>query len=71
MLLDVIHGMDLGALWVIAGDFNLPVALVRDHVEGTGAVVVDPGEATCLPTVGEPSVLDYFVVSPAAACLLG
>ena len=59
-------------LWAIGGDFNIPAADCRLELEGAPAVVVEPGggEATCFPTLGSPSVLDYFVVSPAACRLL-
>ena len=57
-------------LWVIGGDFNLTPEECRAAVAGSPAITVAPGRPTCFPSLGAPSVLDFFVVSPGVERLL-
>ena len=59
------------SLWVLGGDFNLDPAECRTALAGSSAIVVAPAAATCRPTCGLPSTIDYFIVSLAMERLLG
>ena len=52
-------------LWVIAGDFNMtPQEMVEFLGERSRLDVVYPKGYTCYPSNGDPSCIDYFLVSP-------
>ena len=70
LLCRAISSLPNGALWVIGGDFNVSPAVCRGMVAGSPAVVISPSGDTCFPSVGAPSVLDFFLVSPAAERLI-
>ena len=71
LLKELVAAMPRGGLWAVAGDFNLRAADVQTVLAEAPVVVVAPDEHTCFPSLGEPSCLDFFVVSPALANVLG
>ena len=55
-----------GDLWVIGGDFNIEASDMVRWLGGRGALeVIRPGTATCFSSGGDPTELDFFLVSPA------
>ena len=55
-----------GDLWVICGDFNVEASDMVRWLGGRGVFeVMRPGTATCFSSGGDPTELDYFLVSPA------
>ena len=63
---DVTGFVEPGDLWAICGDFNVGAADMVRWLGGKGVLeVMRPGTATCFSSGGEPTELDYFLVSPA------